>query len=615
MGVTKTSHHILVGLASLALTACMGEAPNPVDAFQAAIDEAGLGEIRRSPQTADSIGVDASAFGGPYKDKLDDRSMAARDRARVARLDSLAALEAIDASALSQEDRRDYQVIHFLLTADARLGRYGHGVSSLGGARPYAVTHLDGAYLTLPRFMSMQHELNVLADAQDYLSRLSQIPAIIEDERRHLQTEAAMGVSPPAFSLLQAAQTARGIAETPTDASAFLEPLVIGLSSMEGVDTDVFNGMVDKAKLRIETDIAPAYMRLAETFDALAASAGENGLQDLETGADYYRDALQLHTTTDLGAEEMHRIGLTLVEDTSLELDAMLAGAGFPDGAVGARLAALGENPDYRYPATPEGRIELLSALRASLLKIDAELPTFFDAATRANVELRAVPYFLEAIAPGGYNQPAVLKADDEGVFFVNLQDTAGRPAWILPTLAHHEAVPGRHFEYSLSRNGGASPLIRHLAHMPAFSAGWAVYAEDLADEMGVYDDDDLGRIGYLQSLLSRAAYLVADTGLHHYGWSRDDAVAYLIDATGRSRDAMTARVDRAMVQPGRACADIIGRETIRRLRHEADRALGPDFDLKAFHTLILSNGARPLGVLETDVRAWIAETQTAQRG
>jgi uncharacterized protein (DUF885 family) len=225
---------------------------------------------------------------------------------------------------------------------------------------------------------------------------------------------------------------------------------------------------------------------------------------------------------------------------------------------------------------------------------------------------VRQAPLLSQDAAPGAYYKAAALDGSRPATYNLNVRSTLDFPAWSLPTLTYHEAVPGHHIQAGLAREKPDQPVLNYFISNPAFSEGWAVYAEDLADELGAYETDKLAKLGYLQSLLFRAARLVTDTGIHSERWTREQAIVYLVDTTGMSRAAMENEVDRYTIWPGQACAYMAGRETIRRLRTSAQSELGQAFDLRAFNDAILAGGARPLPVLEADIADWIASRRPA---
>jgi uncharacterized protein (DUF885 family) len=273
-------------------------------------------------------------------------------------------------------------------------------------------------------------------------------------------------------------------------------------------------------------------------------------------------------------------------------------------------MRALYNDPKYRYPNTDEGKVKLIADLNVKVKTVQAKLPAYFKTLPKASVEIRRVPAYIEAGAPGGYYQGGALDGSRPGAYFINLRDTAEVPSWTLPTLTYHEAIPGHHLQGALQQEADL-PLIRKVMWFSAYGEGWALYAEQLADEMGMYDDDPMGRIGYLHDAAFRAVRLVVDSGLHSQRWSREQAVKYYVDAIGDQEATVVTEVERYCVWPGQACSYMVGKLTWLRLREQAKAKLGPRFDIREFHDAGLVCGATPLTVLD-DVMAGYAKAKMA---
>ena len=279
-------------------------------------------------------------------------------------------------------------------------------------------------------------------------------------------------------------------------------------------------------------------------------------------------------------------------------------------GTVGERIHALYQDPALRYPNDDPGKARLIAYLNRLVVAMQARLPKWFATLPKAPVEIRRVPKAIEAGAPGGYYNPGSLDGSRPGIYWINLRDTAEVPRWSLPTLTYHESIPGHHLQLSLQQEADL-PLLRKMMFFSAYGEGWALYAEQLADEMGVYDDDPLGKVGYLQSALFRACRLVVDTGLHAQRWSREQAITWMAEHDGDQVSSVTTEIERYCVWPGQACSYKIGVNTWNRLRDKARTALGPRFDIRRFHDAGLLQGAMPLTVLEGVINRWITAEQT----
>ena len=272
-------------------------------------------------------------------------------------------------------------------------------------------------------------------------------------------------------------------------------------------------------------------------------------------------------------------------------------------------MQKISADPRQLYPNTEAGKAQLLTDLRAQVAAIQARLPEQFGTLPKALLEIKRVPREIEAGAPGGYYNSGALDGSRPGMYYINLRNTAEWPKFTLPTLSYHEGIPGHHMQIALAQEATGLPLLRSaILGFSGYQEGWGLYAEQLADEMGVYKDSPVGRLGYLQSVAFRAARLVVDTGLHAKKWTRDQAIDYMAGVTGDQRTSIATEVERYIVWPGQACAYMVGRQTINRLRDKARADLGAAYDQRAFHDKILLDGPTPLSVLDANVTAWIAE-------
>jgi uncharacterized protein (DUF885 family) len=296
-------------------------------------------------------------------------------------------------------------------------------------------------------------------------------------------------------------------------------------------------------------------------------------------------------------------MGLEQVAQITADLDRTLRRQGMTRGTVAQRLVAAGDDPAQLYPDTDEGRAALLQSLNGYVREMAAQLPRAFDVLPKAALEIRRVPPSIQDGAPNGYYNGASLDGSRPAIYYINLKTTHDWPKFGLPTLTYHEGVPGHHLQISTAQESPSIPLIRRRGGFSAYSEGWALYAEQVADELGMYASYPLGRAGYLQSFLFRAARLVVDTGMHAKRWTREQATDYLVGATGFPRERTQREIDRYVVWPGQACSYKIGHTQWVRLRDRARQQLGPRFDLKDFHTVLLQ-GAMPLTILERVVEA-----------
>jgi len=296
------------------------------------------------------------------------------------------------------------------------------------------------------------------------------------------------------------------------------------------------------------------------------------------------------------------------VAEISGRLDAILKKRGLTKGTVGARLVAVNNQPDQVFPNTDAGRDQILKELNGHIAEVYKLLPNAFRTLPKARVEVRRVPVFIQDGAANGYYNGAALDGSRPGAFYINLKETSDWPRYNLWTLAHHETIPGHHLQIALSQESTQIPIIRRSGGgFSAFTEGWALYAEQLAQELGANDFDPLGEAGYLQSLLFRAARLVTDTGIHAKRWTREQATRYMVDTIGNTKTRAQREVERYFAGPGQANSYKVGHTVWVKVRDEAKAKLGAKFDLKAYHDAVLLSGSMPLTVLQRHVSEWIA--------
>jgi uncharacterized protein (DUF885 family) len=555
--------------------------------------------LEREPTGATSLGLDTGARAG-LRARFPDWSPAGRAADSAATARQLAELRALGRSGLGPDAQVSYDSAEFSLSLQERLDRFAYHTGGFGHRPgPYGVTQLGGFYTGVANFLDTQHPVKDKADADAYMARLDAIPALLDADTEIVKANAAMGVVAPRFILDQAiAQLTRfrdgEVREKTLVRSIARRSEALGLA-----------GYGDRAARVVEGPIRAAATRQIETLTGLLGRAGETGVTRLPQGQDYYATTLRLHTTTGMSAEEIHRIGLEQVADLNGRIDALLKAQGYTQGSIRDRLDALGRAPGQQFANTDAGRAELLAYLNDRLTAIRPKLPAVFARMPTLPYEIRRVPPEIEGGAPGGSAQRGTPDGSRPGIFFINLRDTAEWPRYTLPTLAYHEGAPGHLFEGALSLENGDLPIYRQIASATAYGEGWGLYSEQVADELGVYADDPLGKIGYLGSYAFRASRLVVDTGIHAMGWDRDKATDYMFRNSSQSRSASQTEIDRYIVYPGQACAYKVGQIAISRLRAEAEKA--PGFDLKRFHSLILDGGRMPLEVLERRVRSSFA--------
>jgi uncharacterized protein (DUF885 family) len=558
-------------------------------------------DLRRNPETATSFGLDNGARAG-LKSRLSDYSLAATQKERLACKHRLAELKTIDRTKLSGIDAANYDTIWFVTSVEDEANStldYGGG----GATSPYILHQLGGTYQFMPDFLDTQHSIETKDDADAYLARMAGFATAMDQELEQLRHDAASGVVPPDFVIDKTLIQMQAFLDTPID-QAVLVTSIARRAREKGLEAQYG----DRAATLYTDKIIPALARQIAYLKELRLSAVHNaGIGSRPKGADFYRIALKQYTTSTLSPDEIHKIGLDLVARYTAEIDARLRAQGITQGTVGQRLAALAVDPHYFYADTDEAKDQLVADLNTKVGVVQAKLPEYFGTVPKAKVEIRRVPKQTEAGAPEGYYQPGSLDGARPGGYYINLRDVTELPKWRLPTLTFHESIPGHHLQITLSNEVKDMPLIRQMTWFSGYGEGWAHYSEQLAVEMGLYDQDPLGYVGQLHGALWRAVRLVVDTGMHARGWSRERATDYYTGAMGDKESAALTEIERYCVWPGQACSYMIGKVTWLRLRDQAKAALGHKFDIRKFHDAGLLNGAVPLAVLETVIGDYIA--------
>jgi uncharacterized protein (DUF885 family) len=342
-----------------------------------------------------------------------------------------------------------------------------------------------------------------------------------------------------------------------------------------------------------------------------AKASHDAGVWKLPQGDQYYADSVLFWTTSTMSPGEIHATGLQVVADYTRRIDDQMKSLGLTEGTVGQRLRKMYDDKKLQYPNTDDGKEKLLADLNLKVQAVRAKLPQWFGTLPKADLIIKRVPKATEAGAPGGYYQNGSLDGKRPGMYYINLRDTAEQPSWTLGTLTYHEGIPGHHLQLSIQQEASL-PLIRKVSFFSAYLEGWALYSEQLADEMGMYDNDPWGRIGYMHDAMFRGVRLVVDSGMHAMKWSREQAVKYYTDSLGDPEASAITEVERYCVWPGQACAYMLGKLEILKLREKAKTALGAKFDIRQFHDAVLLGGAMPLAILDKRIDAYIAAKQTA---
>ena len=556
-----------------------------------------------SPRFATSLGLDKGARAG-LKSKLDDNSAAAKARRLERSRGWVKDLKGVDRTRLSPASKVDLDVVLYQQENAVRNGdKYRFGDVG-GNFSPYVVSQRTGSYANVPDFLDSQHRVANADDAEAYLSRLRAFAVSMDNDLDRLRTDVAAGVIPPDFVCDLSVGQMKALRDQPVE-----KIILVTSIAKKAAAANLPGDWAGQAAKIVQGEVFPALDRQIAAMQALRAKAKpDTGAWALPGGDAYYADAVKASTTTNYSPQEVHQLGLDQVADISARLDAILKAQGLTQGTVGQRLMKLNEDPRQVYPANDEGRAQMIADLNGHVTEMYKLLPLVFRTLPKARVEVRRVPVFIQDGAANGYYHSAALDGSRPAAFYINLKETADWPRYNLATLAYHETTPGHHLQIALAQESDKIPILRRAGFgFSAFSEGWALYAEQLADEIGAYKGDALGQAGYLQSLLFRAARLVTDTGIHYKRWGRAKATQYMVDTIGNTPSRAQREVERYFSSPGQANSYKVGHTVWVKVREEAKAKLGPKFDLKAYHDAVLLSGSMPLTVLQQHVSDWVA--------
>jgi len=551
-----------------------------------------------SPEAATSLGIDIGARAG-LRSQLADRSAAGQQRiARQLRTD-LARLNAFDASGLSYATRTSFDVVRSAYTTSLEGFALPYGDITVGGWRntPYVVIQNVGAYLDVPRFLDSDHRIESAQDAEAYIARLQSYARQLDGELGRIQAARANGLVPPAFLIDKALGQMRLSAKNAREGGTLVE-------SIERRAKNIPGDWAGRARMIAAQEIAPALDRQIRELEAeRAVATNDAGIAARPHGDEFYRWALKASTTTTMSPDEVHELGQSEVKRLHAQMDTILKEIGYSQGSVGERMKGLANDPRYKFAEGDKGRAEIMAFIKDRLDWVKAQMPRAFNKVVNPNMEVKRLPPEEEPGAPAAYGGAGSIDGKIPGRFWINLRTTDLHSKYSLADLAFHEAIPGHIWQGEYTHE---MPLIRQMLAFNAYSEGWALYAEQLADELGAYDNDRVGRLGYLQSIAFRACRLVVDTGLHAKRWTREQGVRFFVDVNGSNPEEVASEVDRYCSWPGQACGYKVGHSEINRQRDRARAALGAKYDLKAFNDTVVRGGNVPLDVLTRNVDEYL---------
>ncbi|WP_312064801.1 DUF885 domain-containing protein [Brevundimonas sp.] len=564
--------------------------------LNAFFDQAFQERIALSPQQMTGLGLKTDY------DKLDDVSDAASARALALQESQLARMKAeFDPTKLNAQSKMSWRLFEYGVQ-QARLSNQWRDWGFQFAANGNPTT-------SLPVFLINNHRISSVSDAEAYVSRLTEAERYMGQVATTLKARAAEGVVSPRFVFEPSIENTRNvITGAPFDSGADNPVWADFQKKVAALDAD--QATKDRLLASARAALTGPYKRGFDTvLTALAEvrpmADSDAGVWRLPNGEAYYNARLQLSTTTDLTADQIHQIGLDEVARIQAEMAVIKAKVGF-DGSLQDFFVFLKTDPRFQYPNTPEGKEQYLSDARAFIAQVMAVAPQWFSNLPKAALEVRAVEPFREATASiAFYNAPAP-DGSRPGIYYVNLSDMTQVLKPQIEGISYHEGAPGHHFQIAYAQEIEGLPRFRRFGGYGAYAEGWGLYAEQLGKEMGFYQDpySDFGR---LSTELWRAVRLVTDTGLHAKRWSREQAMDYFRQNSLLSERDIAKEVERYITNPGQATSYKIGELKIEELRHKAEATLGAKFDIKDFHAVVLGSGSVPLDVLADQVDAWIA--------
>lgn len=603
------------------LTACgqSGEAPvtpqateqtaqteSPDDAFDRALDDLTRAFFYHNPELATTYGV-SEVLVPRTAHRLMSRSLEGEAARRDEVGGTLARVKAIDPASLSGNRSRVHATLTTLMEGalgPVQVVDFGTVIDGFGfWYLPYTINQLSGPTVSIPNFLNNQQPVTNAEEAEAYLVRLAAVKGALDGALENVRDAVSKGAIPPDFVVDKSLAVVESFIAAPASENALY---VSFIERLDAAGVDGAGNYAAQALNIVDEQVIPAYRAIADYLGEIRGSAPHDaGIWRVPNGEALYEAMIRHMTDSDRSPDEVHQTGLDEVARITAEMDEILRAEGYTGGTVGERMQQLGAEERFLYPNNAEGREALLADARAQVAGIKEVMPDWFLNQPNHPVEVRPVPDFSQDSAPTGYYNPPARDGSRPGIYWLNVRDTALHPKFALPTLSYHEAIPGHHTHFATTIEQDIPPIVQAIWSNSA-GEGWALYAERLAAEMGMYEGDSFGDLGRLQAELHRAVRLVVDTGMHAKKWSREQAIEYMIDAEGVEESTAVSEVERYAVWPGQALGYKLGMLKILELRAEAQERLGDSFDIREFNDTVLHVASTPLPYIEATVREWI---------
>ena len=475
------------------------------------------------------------------------------------------------------------------------------------GLSPFIVNQINGPLIDIPRIMQNDQPITSEQEALNYIARLAKFDRLIASIEEKLAYDSAQNWLPPKSTVSGALRYLKGFTRSEPNKHVFVTNFTDKIEKIRSLSAEQKQQLTTKVIKAVADVVYPAYQSITKATELLSTKArSEAGVWAQPNGEAYYQEAIKQLGDSSLTADEIHQVGLDEVKRISEEMNAILVKEGYSKGSVGARMAALNEEERFLYEDSQAGRDALLADLNGYIDEITEKMAPVFETKPSYHVEVRSFPVEIQDGAPGGQYSPPAVDGSKPGIYWINLRDMKANPKFSLKTLTYHEANPGHHWQVALNMDQASLPFLRRIAPYNAYVEGWALYAEKVAQELGLYDNDPFSDLGRLQAELFRAVRLVVDTGMHYKRWTREQSITYMSEITGTAESDVVAEIERYITWPGQALGYKLGMLKILALREQAKTELGDKFDLSAFHDVVLLGGAVPMVVLERNVNQWI---------
>lgn len=563
--------------------------------FQQSFDE----DVANSPIWQSYLGIKDDY------DKWDDMSDASTQIEIDTITARLAQAKLFDTTQLSSQEQLSLEIFQQDIERQLANDTFRH--------HTYVMHQFRAAHTFVPSFLINIHRISELSDADAYIQRLHGVQSMFDQVIEQLRIREKLGVYPPKWAYDQMIQASNNVisgtpfTESATDSTIYAD-FVQKITALELTEAETAS-YLSKLNTALIQSVQPAYKKLiAELMKQRLLSPEGDGVWRLPQGDEWYQNRLEWFTTTTLNAEEVHQIGVENVDRIHAAMRAIMQQVNFT-GTLPEFFKFMRTDPQFYYPDTDQGRLDYMADATAYIDKMEAAIPEYFGLTPEARMVVKRVEAFREKSAGKAFYQSPAIDGSRPGIYYANLYDMSAMPTYQMEALAYHEGIPGHHMQRAITQELKGIPDFQKYASFTAYTEGWGLYTEELGKDMGFYQDpySDFGR---LAMELWRACRLVVDTGLHAKRWSREEAIAYLVENTPNARYDAVKAIERYIAMPGQATAYMIGKLKIMELRDKSRTALGDKFDIRGFHDEVLKDGPVPLSLLESKIDAWIAQQQ-----